>query len=97
MKKLLISLYSNYMDAYDDLTVTQYQEEDLRTIYQRSIYADPDGAYKARAQEKTLVIFGTFDDCTGSIELLDNPKKLVDLATVFPAGYLVRKEAKNNG
>lgn len=96
MKKLLVSLYSNYLDAYDDPTLSQYPEEDLPTLYKRTIYADPEGAYKWKAQEKTLVIFGTFDDCKGVFELLENPKKVVDLASLFPTGFLQKKEASRN-
>lgn len=95
MKKLLVSLYSNYLDAYDDPTLSQYPEEDLPTLYKRTIFADPDGAYKWRAHEKTLVIFGTFDDCKGKFELLENPKHVVPLASLFPPGYLQKKEANN--
>lgn len=95
MKKLLITFYSKYLDAYDDPIVSQYAEADLKTLYQRSIYSDPDGAYRGRIQEKCLVVLGTFDDCKGTITLNEKPVTLFDFAPLFPVGYLAKKEASN--
>lgn len=97
MKKLVISLYSTYLDAYDDPSITVHPEENLKELYTRTVYSDPEGAWKARAQEKSVVILGTFDDCTGELIAFDKPKKLFELAALFPKGWLAQKEAKLNG
>lgn len=97
MIKLLVSLYSTYLDAYDDPTVSVHREEDLKDLYLRTIYSDPEGAYKARAHEKAVVVLGTFNDCTGQLIVHEKPVKLFDMASLFPKGWLAQKEAKNNG
>lgn len=96
MKKLLVSLYSAYLDAYDEPTLTQYQLADLKTVYTRTILCDPEGAWRARAQEKTVVVLGEFDDCNGHLEAYPEPKKLFELAPLFPKGFIMNKEAKSN-
>lgn len=96
MKKLIITLYSSYLDAYDEPSVTQFQIADLKTVYSRTILADPEGAWRARAQEKTVVVLGEFDDCTGKLDAYSEPKKLFELAPLFPKGFIMKKEAKSN-
>lgn len=94
MKLTIIALYSAFLGCYDKPTFSEYPEDMTAEMYHRQIMSVPDEAYKARAHEKTVCILGTFDDVTGSMELLEQPKKLLELSTCFPRGYLASKEAK---
>jgi len=97
MKKLIVALFSTYLGVYD---VPQFSDarddDDLKESYRRAILSDPDGAYHARAQEKALCKLGEFDDFTGKITVFPEPIKILDLAALFPAGYLMKKEAFKN-
>lgn len=96
MKKVITCLYSNYLGCYD---IPQFldvrDDDDLKESYRRMVINNPDEAFKYRVHEKTLCKLGFFDDFTGKIELLDAPIKLLDLASLFPQGYLARKESIN--
>lgn len=96
MKLTIVALYSSYLNAYDNPTFSNLKPADVAEQYRRSVLAAPDQAYKALAQDKTVVILGTFDDVSGEIELLDAPMKVLDLASAFPAGYLKKMEALKN-
>jgi len=96
MKKVIIALFSNYLGVYDVPQFAEARDDaDLKESYRRVILSDPDGAFGARAHEKTLCKLGEFDDFTGKIEVLDSPIKVLDLATLFPVGYLAKKDAHN--
>ena len=95
MKYKVIALCSDYLGCYDQPTFSNLSEEDVMEQYRRSVLADPDGAYKARASEKSLFVLGEFDDVSGVILPFKQPKKLVSLASYFPAGYLAKKETTN--
>lgn len=96
MKLTIVALYSSYLGAYDKPTFQELTGKDVAEQYRRSVLAAPDQAYKALAQDKTVVILGTFDDVSGVIELLDSPMKVLDLASAFPPGFLKKMEALKN-
>lgn len=96
MKLTIVSLYSSYLNAYDNPTISNLQPADVAEQYRRSVLAAPEQAYQALAQDKTVCILGTFDDITGKIEVLDQPQKVLDLASAFPPGFLKQKEAAKN-
>ena len=97
MKKIVYCLYASYLDVYETPIVYNFgnDEKDLKEGFRRLIVSDPDKAFAERLNEKELCMLGLWDDVTGSIELKEHPIRLVHLASLFPAGYLARKEAVN--
>lgn len=92
MKMTVYALYNSYLGCYDQPMFVNIPLDDIKEQYRRSILADTEGAFKARANEKVVCHLGTFDDFTGKFELLPDPVKLIDLATLFPRGYLDGKK-----
>lgn len=58
MKLTLISMRSDYLEAYDPIQVSNLTEDNIKEQYTRSVLADPEGAYKARVNEKSLLFSG---------------------------------------
>lgn len=97
MTRPILSLFNAYLGAYDDPYVAIVKDmEDIKTAFKRQILMQPDKSYAAFLQEKTVCLIGQFDDETGVItpcELV----KVCDLAQFFPAGYLAKRRAQEEG
>lgn len=93
MKLLMIALLNTYLGCYESPQTSNLTKENIKEQYHRSVMMDPDGAFKARVNEKTVCILGEFDDLTGEITPYKTPEKLLDLVTCFPRGYIAKKEA----
>lgn len=92
MKLLCVSLFNSYLGCYDNPTFTNLKEDEICEQYRRSILTNPEQAYAAHVADKVVTVVGTFDDVSGSFELLEMPKKVLDLSTCFPRGYLASKQ-----
>lgn len=97
MKKIVYVLYATYLDVYETPIVYNFgnDESDLKEGFRRLIVSNPDKAFEERLNEKELCVLGLWDDKSGTIELKEHPFRLVHLASLFPAGYLARKEQIN--
>lgn len=89
MKQYVYSLYSAYIGAYDKPFVHELGPDAIKEGYRRTIMQDPDQAFKNFAHEKILCLVGTWDDETGKFEPSgEDASRIVDLATLFPVGYI---------
>lgn len=97
MKKIVYVLYAAYLDVYETPIVYNFgnDEKDLKEGFRRLIVSNPDKAFEERLNEKELCVLGFWDDSTGTFELKEHPLRLVHLASLFPAGYLAKKEQIN--
>lgn len=89
----IYALCNDYLGCFDAPMFRQESEADIQEGLRRSILTDPDGAYKNFAHEKALFYLGEYDDITGIIKPIEQPKKILALAKLFPPGYLAKKEA----
>lgn len=98
MKQYMYALYSEYVGAYDKPFVHDYEPEQAKESFRRTILQDPDGAFKNFAHEKILCFIGTWDDQSGEFipTCSNEEKRIVDLATFFPVGYLAAHARKDN-
>lgn len=90
----VIAFHDTYLDAFQTPLFVKDKLEDIPELYRRSIYANPEEAYKNRAHELEVVHLGTYDDLKGEFALGDKVK-LCDLASLFPRGFLAQKGGQN--
>lgn len=86
----VIAFHDTYLDAYQIPQFLKDKEEDIQESYRRAIYASPEDAYKNRAHELEVVLIGHYDDMKGIFEPCEH-KKICDLASLFPRGFLAQK------
>lgn len=94
MKYIVYALQNAFIGAYDLPVISQAQPDDMIEGYRRLIVQEPDRAYSTYVHEKTLCIIGEFDDITGVL-VPCQPKKIKEIAALFPAGYLAKKESES--
>lgn len=93
MRYMVYALQNAYLGAFDLPVVHQLSPEDMIESYRRLVVQDPERCYQSYVHEKTLCVIGEFDDITGIITPVE-PKKIKELAGLFPAGFIAGKEAK---
>lgn len=79
-----------YLGVFELPQVQKLSKADVGEGYRRLIYSDPDTCFKRRYHECQLCYIGTWDDETGKLDYCE-PQVLVDLATLFPKGYLAKR------
>lgn len=92
MKLKIYALKNTYLNVFDVPTFQNVEPDDIAEGYRRSILTNPDEAFKHQAHEKALYYLGYFDDVLGTVEPVE-PQKLVDLAALFPRGYIAAHTA----
>lgn len=91
MKYVLISAFDALLERSMPLQAIQpLEDEDIVESHRRAVL---NGSFKPQ-QVENLVIFkyGTFDDVTGEIDLLDKPLKLCALSQFLPRKESVSAE-----
>jgi len=93
----IYALCNDYIGCFDAPIFVMQDEPTIQEGYRRMVLGDPDQAFKALLHEKSLFYLGEYDDTNGVISPIEQPKKLIALAKLFPPGYLAKKEALSNG
>lgn len=83
-------LKNQYLGVFELPQVQKLSKADVGEGYRRLIYSDPADCYKRRYQECLLCYIGTWDDEKGVFDYV-TPEVIVDLATLFPKGYLAKR------
>lgn len=89
MKYVLVSAFDALVEASMPLQcLPEMSDEDIieshrRAVLQKQIPAD-------KAENLVIFKYGTFNDKTGEIELLDKPEKLVALSQFLPRKFEVK-------
>lgn len=86
------SLYNSYLDVYEAPIFQQYDKKDIIEGYRRLILSDPSKAYEKRIHECRLVFLGTWDDVKGVISVVEQKETIVELAALFPRGFIAKRE-----
>lgn len=88
----IYSLYNTYLDVYEAPIFQQYDKKDIVEGYRRLILSDTAKAYEKRIHECRLVYLGTWDDQKGIIDVVPQIETIVELASLFPRGYIAKRE-----
>jgi len=92
MNFYVYATYNSYMDVYDTPIFQKYDDKEMLEAFRRMIFDNPEEAFKKHFDEKTLFVLGEYDDRKGTLITFEQPKAVGHLASMFPKGFLAKKE-----